>query len=147
METAAGHDEAIGSVTASLNYLVDTGEKPVTYSNAPGGPRITTHTGKYEKRSVTIYNGRLSRYGFSLEREGFVLVKHETKVANFYDEEEVRSVYYPEIERLVKEMTGAAKVLIFDHTLRAADDATREQKQVGAPVRNVHNDYTEWSGP
>src|SRR5207247_6644395 len=43
--------------------------------------------------------------------------------------------------------TGAAKVLIFDHTLRAADDATREQKQVGAPVRNVHNDYTEWSGP
>src|SRR5207249_7687679 len=95
----------------------------------------------------TIYNGRLSRYGFSLEREGFVLVKHETKVANFYDEEEVRSVYYPEIERLVKEMTGAAKVLIFDHTLRAADDATREQKQVGAPVRNVHNDYTEWSGP
>jgi len=147
MQPAVQADQPNASVTTSLNYLIDTGEKPVTYSNAPGGPRITTHTGKYEKRSVTIYNGRLSRDGFSLEQEGFVLVKHETKVANFYDEEEVRSVYYPEIERLVKEMTGAAKVLIFDHTLRAADDATREQKQVGAPVRNVHNDYTEWSGP
>src|SRR5947199_9818772 len=97
METAAGHDEAIGSVTTSLNYLIDTEEKPVTYSNAPGGSRITTHTGKYEKRSVTIYNGRLSRDGFYLEREGFGLVKHETTVANFDDEEEVRSAYYPEI--------------------------------------------------
>src|SRR5437870_11368545 len=85
MQPAAQADQPNASVTTSLNYLIDTGEKPVTYSNAPGGPRITTHTGKYEKRSVTIYNGRLSRDGFSLEREGFALVKHETKVANFYD--------------------------------------------------------------
>jgi hypothetical protein len=147
MRAAAKTDQAIASVTTFLNYLVDTGEKPVTYSNAPGGPRITTHTGTYEKRSVTIHNGRLNADEFTLEREGFVLVGHETQVTNFYDDEEVRSVYYPEMERLVKKMTGAEKVLIFDHTLRAENDATRQEKQVGAPVRNVHNDYTEWSGP
>ena len=146
MRAAAKTDQAIASVTTFLNYLVDTGEKPVTYSNA-GGPRITTHTGKYEKRSVTIHNGRLNADEFTLEREGFVLVGHETQVANFYDDEEVRAVYYPEMERLVKKMTGAEKVLIFDHTLRAENDTTRQEKQVGAPVRNVHNDYTEWSGP
>ncbi len=84
---------------------------------------------------------------FSLEREGFVFVNHETKVKDFYDEDELRSVYYPEMERLVKDMTGAARVLVFDHTLRAEDNETREEKKVREPVRRVHNDYTEWSGP
>src|SRR5438874_11724107 len=99
MQPAVQADQPNASVTTSLNYLTDTGEKPVTYSNAPGGPRITTHTGKYDKRSVTIYNGRLSRDGCSQEREGFALVKHETKVPNFYDEQEDRSVHSPETER------------------------------------------------
>ena len=66
---------------------------------------------------------------------------------DFYNEDELRSVYYPEMEQLVKDLTGASRVLIFDHTLRAEDDATREEKKVREPVRRVHNDYTEWSGP
>jgi hypothetical protein len=147
VELATKLDQVNPSVQTVLNYIIDTGEKPVTTSNAPGGPRVTTHTGQYEERTVTIHNGRPGRDEFSLEREGFALANHETKVENFYNEEEVRSVYYPEVERLVKKMTGASKVLIFDHTLRAADEATREEKQVSSAVRRVHNDYTEWSGP
>jgi hypothetical protein len=85
---AAKLDQTNPSVQAALNYIIDTGEKPVTASNAPGGPRVTTHTGKYEERTVTIHNGRLSRDDLSLEREGFVLVDRETKVKNFYDEGE-----------------------------------------------------------
>ena len=135
------------SIAATLNYLVDTGEKPVTYSNASGGNKDTGHTGQYEEHTVDIHNGRPGAAGFSLDREGFIFINHGTKVQNFYDEAEVKAVYYPEIEQLVKEVTGASRVVVFDHTLRAADDATREEKQVGAPVRRVHNDYTEWSGP
>jgi hypothetical protein len=37
--------------------------------------------------------------------------------------------------------------LVFDHTLRAENEATREDKFASKPVRSVHNDYTEWSGP
>lgn len=139
-------EQSFDLVEASLNYLVDTGEKPVTYSADPGS-RLTTHTGKYEESAVTIHNGRLIVDRLSLEREGFVFISHETKVSDFYDEHEVRSVYYPEMERLVKELTGASKVVVFDHTLRAADDATQAEKKVRGPVRSVHNDYTEWSGP
>jgi len=138
--------ESFDFVQASLTYLVDTGEKPVSHSNAPGTPPLQ-HTGRYEERTVTIHNGRLILDRLSLDREGFVFISHETKVRDFYDEEEVRSVYYPEMERLVQGLTGAAKVLLFDHTLRAQDDATREEKKVREPVRRVHNDYTEWSGP
>jgi hypothetical protein len=137
----------VDCVEASLNYLVDTGIKPVTYSNAPGGNKQTDHTGQYEAHAVIIRNGRTVVDRFSLEREGFSFINHETKVRDFYDENEVKTVYYAEIEQLVKDATGASKVLVFDHTLRAADEVTREEKQIGAPVRRVHNDYTEWSGP
>ncbi len=140
------HKESRNSVQASLNYLVDTGEKPVTYTTKPG-TTPEQRTGKYEQRTVTIQDGRPLIDQFSLEREGFVFVNHETKVKDFYNEEEVRSVYYPEMEQLVKDLSGASRVLIFDHTLRAEDDEIREEKKVREPVRRVHNDYTEWSGP
>ena len=138
--------ESTDSIKASLNYLVDTGEKPVTYTAKPGSTP-EQRSGSYEKHMVTIQNGRPIIDQFSLEREGFVFINHETKMKDFYNEDELRSVYYPEMEQLVKDLTGASRVLIFDHTLRAEDDATREEKKVREPVRRVHNDYTEWSGP
>src|SRR5688500_2029081 len=140
-------EQSSDSVEAALNYLVDTGEKPITYSDASGGNKNTGHTGQYEAHRVTIHNGRPMIDRFSLERGGLIFITHETKVRDFYDESEVKSVYYAEIEQLVKDVTGASRVVVFDHTLRAADDAVREEKQVGGPVRRVHNDYTEWSGP
>ncbi len=146
MARPAEQEQAFEFVGTSLNYLVDMGEKPVTYSTEPGS-RLINHTGRYEERAVTIHNGRLIVDRLSLDREGFIFINHETQVSDFYDEEEVRSVYYPEMEQLVKQLTGASRVVMFDHTLRAADDATREEKKVREPVRRVHNDYTEWSGP
>ena len=82
-----------------------------------------------------------------LERNGFRFVRHDTKVADFYDEDEIRRVYYPEMETLIKAQSGAKRVVVFDHTLRTADDELREAKKIREVVRRVHNDYTEWSGP
>jgi hypothetical protein len=59
----------------------------------------------------------------------------------------VRGVYYPEMEALVKAESGASRVVVFDHTLRTADDALRERRKIREIVPRVHNDYTEWSGP
>jgi hypothetical protein len=146
MLQAERQNQEITSVQASLQYITHGGEKPVTFSNSPGEVRVTGNTGKYEEHSVTIRNGRLSE-SFSLEKEGFVFVRHETEVKDFYNDEEVKSVYYPEIEQLVKQMTGASEVLVFDHTLRAENEGTRQEKMASGPVRRVHNDYTEWSGP
>jgi len=139
-------NESTDSIQATLNYLVDTGEKPVTYTAKPGSTP-EQRSGRYQGHTVTIQDGRPVIDQFSLEREGFVFVNHETKVKDFYNEDELRSVYYPEMEKLVKDQSGASRVLIFDHTLRAEDNATREEKKVREPVRRVHNDYTEWSGP
>jgi hypothetical protein len=65
-------------------------------------------------------------------------------VRDFYDEDEVRALYYAEIERLVCAETGAARALMFDHTIRSIAWSERGARE---PVRIVHNDYTPTSGP
>jgi len=139
--------ETVPVIEALLNYSVDTGEKPASYGGISSAEADKKRTGKYQEHKMPIYDGRAVADQLSLEREGFILVRHETKVKDFYDGTEVRSIYYPEIEKLVKETSGTKRVLVFDHTLRSADSATREAKQISGPVRNAHNDYTEWSGP
>src|SRR5205807_8668257 len=69
----------------------------------------------------------------------------DTQVRDFYDEQELKTTYYREIEELIKRETGAAKVVVFDHTVRTADRAV--ERGLRTPVRSVHNDYTEKSGP
>ena len=96
---------------------------------------------------MTLRNGRLLRDRLSLEEHGFVLVEHKTKVKDFFDATELESVYYPEVEQLIKTVSGAARVVIFDHTLRSGDETEREAKLIREPVLSAHNDYTEWSGP
>lgn len=140
-------EETSPAFEAMINYSVDTGEKPASYGGISHAVAEKRRTGKYHEYKVPIYDGRIIADKLSLEREGFIFVRHETKMKDFYDQAEVRSVYYPEVENLVKETSGAKRVLVFDHTLRSADSAVREAKQISGPVRNAHNDYTEWSGP
>lgn len=140
-------EESSPAIEALLNYLIDTGDKPASYGGVSSFEADQKRKGKYQEYRMTVRDGRAIANQLSLEREGFIFVKHETKVKDFFDEEDVRSVYYPETEQLVKENSGAKRVLVFDHTLRSADSAMREAKQISGPVRNAHNDYTEWSGP
>jgi hypothetical protein len=68
-------------------------------------------------------------------------------VKSFLDPEELKSVYYPECVELIKKVSGATRVHVFDHTLRSGDEGERTTKFLREPVLSVHNDYTEWSGP
>jgi hypothetical protein len=134
------------TIEATLNYIVDTGEPVFTQTATPGTLDVRMG-GQQDPRRVAIRNGRRCAAQFALEQDGFRFIGHDTKVRDFFDEDEIRHVYYPEIEALVKAQTGAARVVVFDHTLRTADDELREKRQIREVVRRVHNDYTEWSGP
>lgn len=102
------------AVAGVMNYLADKAEKPLTYMYTPpaGTP---PRTGHYAKFPISVHDARALREQFSLDTQGFSFSNHETKVVNFYDDHEVKSVYYPEVERLLKEVTGATKVLVFDY--------------------------------
>jgi hypothetical protein len=139
--------QALESIEAPLHYLEEGSEKPASYGGVRQSVADQQRKGQYQPHKMTIYNGRTIADQLSLEREGFIFVNHETKMKNFYDQDEVRDLYYKETEELVKRTSGAKRVVVFDHTLRSADQATREAKQISGPVRNAHNDYTDWSGP
>src|SRR5262245_11565639 len=146
MDRPAASTAATPAVTAELTYAVDTGEKPVNETFGPGNIR-RRNTGVKEQRPVQIHNGRALVSQFALDRHGFVFVDHPTAVADFFHPDQLKTVYYPEIERLVQSVSGATRVVVFDHTLRSGDEGEREAKLIREPVLSVHNDYTEWSGP
>jgi len=131
---------------APLTYLVDRGERPVTYIPEPGHGEVR-RTGLYAPYNVPIRNGRKVARDLSLDRQGFVLTRHDTAVVDFRDPQEIARVYYPEMESLVKAATGAARVHVFDHNLRVDGGVERAARDRSTPVRMVHNDYTAKSGP
>jgi hypothetical protein len=133
-------------VTAPINYAVVTGEKFVNETFGPNNIRRRT-TGSYESKAMPIRNARPLQAGLSLDREGFVLVDHATRMRDFFDLEELQRVYYAEAVELVKRVAGATRVVLFDHTLRSGDESEREARLIREPVLSAHNDYTEWSGP
>jgi hypothetical protein len=129
---------------AAIRYTAASGEQLVNETFGPNNIRRRT-SGTEELRQVTISDGR--KGSFSLDGNGFVFVGHRTAVRDFFDAVELKAVYYPEVERLIKNLSGAARVQVFDHTLRSGDEAEREAKLIREPVLSAHNDYTEWSGP
>jgi hypothetical protein len=138
---------ALGAeLAAELSYTVDTGIKPVNETFGPGNIHRRV-SGTFEQKPVRIRDGRPLAGSFRLDTHGFEFVEHRSAVRDFFDAQALKSVYYAELERLVKQVSGAARVVVFDHTLRSGDEAEREARQLREPVLSVHNDYTEWSGP
>lgn len=134
------------TVTAPVQFSVDTGETPVTLVTKPGVPQVP-NSAEYETREVEVINARPFADRFTLDREGFALTRGGTVVTDFYDDDQVHSVYYPEMEALVKRATGADEVIVFDHTIRVQDEGKRVTHKVRGPVSGVHNDFTVNSAP
>src|SRR5262249_484273 len=105
MAAVLEQDVAPDAIEATLNYIVNDGTKLYTYTGGAGSLDVRTG-GQPDSRKVTIHNGRPHVKEFTLERDGFRFVAHHTKVADFFDPDEVRRVYYPEMEALVKAESG-----------------------------------------
>jgi hypothetical protein len=133
-------------VESMLNYLAPMAERPVYWLTKPpdGVPWRNT---KGDRQVLPIQDARALDPAPSLDDAGFSLVAHETAVENLCDADDVRARYYPEMERLVAEATGASRVVAFDHNVRSQPKAERAEDDAQTPVRFVHNDYTLGSGP
>src|SRR6185312_14161530 len=93
-----------------------------------------------EEHRVRIRDARPHMAGFDLEKNGFVVLNRPTALTDFSDPAKIRQVYYPEIEALVKELTGAFKVLIFGDIVRSDAKGTPDSR---LPARGAHVDYDE----
>lgn len=146
MTVATSIEQAPDVIEARLTFTDKAGGKPVSESRVLNGP-VYQISGRYEDRTVEIHNAWRIRSKLRLEQEGFMLASHPTRMKNFLDENELKSVYYPEIEQLVRRESGASRVVIFDHTIRSGDGSRQELLKLREPVKVTHNDYTERSGP
>ena len=90
------------------------------------------------KHNVFIRDARAKRDELSLDVNGFVLVDHLSTVTDFGDEDSVKSLYYSEIERLTRTVTGASEVFITNHVVRTEDKSNFNS----AYARFVHCDYS-----
>jgi hypothetical protein len=147
MNQIAAQFDTLPAVEAELHYLAPMAERPrnYTFEPPPGIPRSNIQP---ESHVVSIRNIRPVLDQVSLDREGFAVVKHHSNVQDFFNEDEVKAVYYPEAEALLKAATGADRVFIFDTTARrriaSAANTPGEPRQ---PVLRAHVDHTAKSGP
>ena len=134
------------AVNAALTFITTQDTKPVFESSAVtgGAPLVFFDT---ERHTVAIHDMRPLAGALSLDREGFELLQHES-VADLDDDDAVEEVYYPEIEALLRAVTGASRVVIFDATRRSdAGAGAKNRDGLRGPASRVHVDYTAKSGP
>lgn len=105
-------------VQSTLNYYapLDT-QPPYNYVDAPPAGVAKTNVGE-DTRPVVVHDARGKGDSLGLDVSGFQFVHHPSVEKDFVDEDKIKSVYYPEVEEVLKKHTGAKRVFIFDHTIR-----------------------------
>ena len=129
-------------VEATLNY------RPATVADIyfyDPGPDVSRQP-DFDPRTVKIHDARAEGLNAALDRQGFELVACPADIAFNSDPELVRKTYYPAMERLVKQHTGASRVFAFDHDFRSSN-IVEQSEHLRPAVMGVHNDYTEVSAP
>lgn len=130
---------------ARLKFLANADE-PLAYVPSKGGGDETEHLGNFSIENVTILNGRKHKQTSSLDIEGFKLVLQESQVKDFYNDVEIESTYHAEVKALLRKVTGARRIEIFDDTKRSTSLERQKDKKIREAAAIVHNDYTAHSG-
>ncbi|MCJ1308077.1 hypothetical protein MMC25_001728 [Agyrium rufum] len=141
------------NVHTSLNYYkapADGSDPLPTYVGKP-----ETYDRPTEPFDVIVHDIRGQEQDYTLDTTGFQIVGHRSAEKAFVDDDQIKAVYYPETEQLLKDATGASRVFIFDHTIRRAvqdqrlnpsanpaGDAAGIPAAFRGPVTRVHIDQS-----
>jgi len=128
---------------AALQYLAMDDDGEAVYHASQAGGMAAEHDGRYDHREVEIRDGR--GLSFDLDGAGFMLVDHDSRIADFRDDAELAATYDAEAAVRIQRVTGAERVHVFDHTRRAASQGLRSAQSMREPSSVIHNDYTPWS--
>ncbi|KAK4126858.1 hypothetical protein N657DRAFT_640720 [Parathielavia appendiculata] len=131
------------NVRTVLNYYKDPedGSPPAPfYVDRPYTEQVHARPTVEVEVEVTDITGSEDKY--TLDSHGFQLVRHESNEKSFLDEERIKAQYYAEVEQLLKDVTGAVRVFVFDHTIRRQKDPAKPDAAFRGPVRSVHIDQS-----
>lgn len=130
--------EKLPDVEAVLRYTVDDGQPQNVYVADYDASTI-----KFEDKKVKIFNGRGAAQQWNTEVNGFQLVKLHCPMEDGTDLTLVDKFFRPAASELLKEITGAKKVILFHTASRNLRKAPSEVNYAAAS--NVHIDYNQAS--
>ncbi|PFH48557.1 hypothetical protein AMATHDRAFT_65098 [Amanita thiersii Skay4041] len=130
------------SITAPIVYGIYTENSGRVYLDSHCVPIAVNGETNWEKvvKEVQIEDIRHQINAFTLDNSGFQFFNHPTKHVSFSNDDEIRRDYYQECAEFIKEVTGAKKVVVYNHIIRRynADRLT----DVPGPIPEVHVDQT-----
>jgi hypothetical protein len=105
-------------VDVKLNYFVPPLNGEPAYQNINVDPKLGHRPRNYtiEEQDVTIENLRGKENSVTLDTAGFQFYHHPAQHKTFLNDKEIKEEYYPESIELIKKLTGASKVVLFDHS-------------------------------
>ncbi|KAF8200286.1 hypothetical protein BJ912DRAFT_898308 [Pholiota molesta] len=133
------------STATTLSYLVPPkdGARPYLDINVDSITGERKENIGHTDKEVVIENVRGKEDTLSLDTTGFQYYKHPSQHKAFRNDDDIRAEYYPESADLIKKVTGASRVVFFDHTIRRHRpgqlDDSPENRQ---PVSAVHIDQS-----
>lgn len=105
------------NVATTLNYWDDPGDGSKPTPIFIGKGRISNkRPHKAQQFVVSDVSGDEDQY--TLDSHGFQYCRHKSDEETFTDAKEIQATYYKECEELVKSVTGARTVHIFNHKVR-----------------------------
>jgi len=123
---------------ASVNYVAPMASRPRYHAND-----ISRDVIDLDPREVEIGDARAETP--SLGREGFTLVRHKSRVADFRDADAVRAIYAPEVEALVRDLCGADVVKVTSPGVLRFGEKSGDSGRLNnsRPARFVHVDIDD----
>lgn len=93
--------QEVHDVVADFHYYKDPGDGSEPHPSIAGKPE--TYERVPETRSLTVHDIRGTEDQYSLDKNGFQIYHHQSAEKDFRDDEQIKKIYYPEIENLLKE--------------------------------------------
>lgn len=136
------------TVRATMYYSVDNGRRLDTWFYEPETPVEPNPPGT-EAREVLVHDGWALAGRCSADREGFEIHPFAPGFTAFADEAAIKAVFHAQVIAYVQAHTGAARVIVFDHTIRRRlpNDLSLQTTVQRPAVLVVHSDYTDRSAP
>lgn len=138
VRTTVNYTQAVDGLTELYFYETDQAKN----IHAPGDAPV----------EVSMHDGWPHAASFDVDRNGFSVASLTTTYSDWENEAGVRAAFYPEVVAFLERNLGAKRVLVFDHTMRTARNATKaltdeNNTSQRSPVMLVHCDYTAESAP
>ncbi|TDZ14034.1 Gibberellin cluster GA4 desaturase [Colletotrichum spinosum] len=119
--------------------------------NIPNHAQMFSHDAEFlDVKPAEVHNARATDQEFSIAATGFQYAQlHPPPDIDYLDDEQVRKIYFPQLEKLLKEQLCASQVKAFHHVVRNVtyEDGMVYTRKHRCPARRPHVDVTSRFAP